>query len=29
VVTPEIKLPKGYRAAHIELVAEGICKNCN
>ena len=29
VVTPEIKLPKGYTAEHVEVVAEGICKNCN
>jgi len=28
VVTPEIKLPKGYVTSHIEVVAEGVCKNC-
>lgn len=28
VVTPEIKLPKGYNAGHVEVVVEGICKNC-
>ena len=28
VVTPELRLPKGYNATHIEVVAEGICKNC-
>jgi Fur family ferric uptake transcriptional regulator len=28
VVTPEIRLPQGYSANHIEVVAEGICKNC-
>jgi Fur family ferric uptake transcriptional regulator len=28
VVTPEIKLPKGYTASHVEVVVEGICKNC-
>jgi len=28
VVTPEIRLPKGYQAKHIEVVSEGICKNC-
>jgi Fur family ferric uptake transcriptional regulator len=28
VVTPEIKLPKGYQAGHVEVVVEGICKNC-
>jgi Fur family transcriptional regulator, ferric uptake regulator len=28
VVTPEIKLPKGYSAKQIEVVAEGTCKNC-
>lgn len=29
VVTPEIKLPKGYNATHTEVVVEGICRNCN
>lgn len=28
VVTPEIKLPKGYTAAQVEVVVEGVCKNC-
>jgi Fur family ferric uptake transcriptional regulator len=28
VVTPEIKLPKGYLASQVEVVVEGICKNC-
>ncbi len=28
VVTPEIKLPKGYSAGHVEVVVEGVCKNC-
>ena len=28
VVTPELKLPKGYTTTHIEVVAEGVCKNC-
>ena len=28
VVTPEIKFPRGYTFANIEVVAEGICKNC-
>lgn len=29
IVTPDIKLPKGYSSSHIEVVAEGVCKNCN
>ena len=29
VVTPELKLPKGYTAQHVEVLAEGVCKNCN
>lgn len=29
VVTPDIRLPKGYNAAQIEVVATGICKNCS
>ena len=28
VVTPEIRLPKGYSSEHIEVVVEGICVNC-
>ena len=28
VATPELRLPKGYTANHIEVVAEGTCKNC-
>ncbi len=28
VVTPEIKLPKGYSAKHAEVVVEGVCRNC-
>jgi Fur family ferric uptake transcriptional regulator len=29
VVTPEIRLPKGYSAGHTEVVVEGVCKDCN
>lgn len=29
IVTPEIKLPRGYQANQVEVVAEGICSNCN
>jgi len=28
IVTPDIKLPKGYSSSHIEVVAEGICSKC-
>jgi len=28
VVTPEIKLPKGYSADQVEVVVQGICKDC-
>jgi len=28
IVTPEIKLPKGYSSSHIQVVVEGVCKNC-
>lgn len=28
VVTPEVKLPKGYTISHVEVVVEGTCKNC-
>ena len=28
IVTPEINLPKGYAAGHVEVVVEGVCKNC-
>jgi Fur family transcriptional regulator, ferric uptake regulator len=29
VVTPDIKLPRGYSAKHTEVVVDGLCKNCN
>ena len=28
VVTPEIKLPKGYTVRQVEVVVDGVCKNC-
>lgn len=28
IVTPNIRLPKGYSAERVEVVAEGICENC-
>lgn len=28
VVTPEIKLPQGYSTEHIEVVVNGICREC-
>jgi Fur family ferric uptake transcriptional regulator len=28
VITPEIKLPKGYSPEQIEVVISGVCKNC-
>lgn len=29
VVTPEIKLPQGYSTDHIEVVVNGICRECS
>lgn len=29
VATPGVNLPAGYVVEHIEVVAEGICKECN
>jgi Fur family ferric uptake transcriptional regulator len=29
VVTPDIKLPRGYAANHVEVVVEGKCRNCS
>jgi len=29
IVTPEVKLPKGYASSHIEVVVEGVCNTCN
>jgi len=29
VVTPDIKLPAGYSAKQIEVVVEGICRQCS
>lgn len=28
VVTPDIKLPRGYMAEQVEVVVEGTCKDC-
>jgi Fur family ferric uptake transcriptional regulator len=28
VVTPSVKLPRGYFARHVEVVVEGVCKDC-
>jgi Fur family ferric uptake transcriptional regulator len=28
VVTPEVRLPRGYTARQVDVVVEGICKNC-
>ncbi len=28
VVTPALKFPKGYTSSHVEVVAEGVCRNC-
>lgn len=28
VVTPEVKLPRGYTARQVDVVVEGVCKNC-
>lgn len=29
IVSPEIKLPQGYLAENVQVVINGICKNCN
>ena len=29
VVSPEIKLPQGYVAENVQVVINGICKDCN
>ena len=29
VVTPDIKLPAGYSAKQIEVVVEGVCRQCS
>jgi Fur family ferric uptake transcriptional regulator len=29
VVTPGINMPKGYRAEQVEVVVEGVCRNCS
>ena len=29
VVTPDIRLPKDYVAEHVEVVVQGVCRNCN
>ncbi len=29
IVSPEIKLPPGYLAEDVQVVINGVCKNCN
>lgn len=29
VVTPKLKLPRGYKSKQVEVVVTGICKSCN
>jgi Fur family ferric uptake transcriptional regulator len=29
VVTPDVKLPKGYVSSQIEVIIKGICRSCN
>lgn len=29
VVTPDLKLPGGYTADQVEVVVEGVCRNCS
>ena len=29
VVTPRIDLPAGYKAENVQVVINGLCKNCN
>ena len=29
IVSPQIKLPEGYIAQNVQVVINGICKNCN
>jgi Fur family transcriptional regulator, ferric uptake regulator len=29
VVTPDIRLPKGYSASQIEVLVQGTCRNCD
>lgn len=28
IVSPEIKLPGGYKAENVQVVINGVCKNC-
>jgi len=29
VLTPEVRLPKGYQISETELIIKGLCNNCN
>jgi Fur family transcriptional regulator, ferric uptake regulator len=29
IVSPKIELPEGYQAENVQVVINGICKNCN
>lgn len=28
IVVPDVKLPKGYEATQVEVVVNGVCRNC-
>lgn len=28
IVVPDVKLPAGYQATHVEVVVNGVCKDC-
>ncbi|GAC1449162.1 MAG: Fur family transcriptional regulator [Chitinophagaceae bacterium] len=28
ITVPDVKLPNGYQATHIEVVVNGVCKDC-
>lgn len=28
VVTPEVKLPRGFQPTEVQMIVSGICKNC-
>jgi Fur family ferric uptake transcriptional regulator len=29
VVVPQVALPRGYKSVQVEVVVNGLCKNCN
>jgi hypothetical protein len=29
VVTPDIRMPRGYRTEQVEVLVQGVCRSCS